>query len=66
MLYYEINYLVTMLLQLQKRMKTKFHQNKFAQKKKQFIARAEQTARAEILNHEDEGLVCYVFCLLQI
>uniref|UniRef100_A0A0N5AI28 WD_REPEATS_REGION domain-containing protein n=1 Tax=Syphacia muris TaxID=451379 RepID=A0A0N5AI28_9BILA len=38
-----------------KRMKTKFHQYKFEQKKKQFVARAEELARAEILNQEDEG-----------
>lgn len=42
-------------LLFQENVKTKFHQVKLENKKKKFMERTQETARAEILNYEEEG-----------
>lgn len=44
------------IVALQKNVRTEFHQAKLEMKKKKFLERIQQTARAEILNSEDAGL----------
>ncbi|KAK6747570.1 hypothetical protein RB195_000643 [Necator americanus] len=40
-----------------KNMRSEFHKEKFAMKKRKLVQRSEKTARAEILNKEEEGFI---------